>query len=189
MKPESHIVVITASAGGLNAISEILSQLPSNFPAPIAIVQHLDPKHPSMMAEILNKRSPLSVKQAQTGDMLYPGKVYIAPPDFHLLVNSDGSLSLSHSEKVHFVRPSGDVLFKSVAASFKEKCIAIVLTGMHEDGAAGVKEIKKNGGIVIAQDKATCKYSSMPDSAIQTGDVDFIVPLEYIARCLMYLIL
>ncbi|WP_414624870.1 chemotaxis protein CheB [Calothrix sp. CCY 0018] len=189
MKPESHIVVITASAGGLNAISEILSKLPSNFPAPIAIVQHLAPKHPSMMAEILDKRSPLSVKQAQAGDKLYPGKVYIAPPDLHLLVNLDGCLSLSHSEKVRFVRPSGDVLFKSVAASFKEKCIAVVLTGMDGDGAAGVQEIKKNGGIIIAQDQATCKYFSMPNSAIQTGDVDFIMPLESIARCLMYLIL
>lgn len=189
MKVQSHIVVITASAGGLNAISEILSKLPSNFPAPIAIAQHLDPKRPSMMAEILDKRSALSVKQAQAGDKLYPGKVYIAPPDLHLLVNPDSSLSLSHGEKVHFVRPAGDVLFKSVAASFKDKCIAVVLTGMDGDGAAGVQEIKKMGGIVVVQDKATCKYSSMPDSAIQTGDVDFIVPLESIARSLMYLIL
>ncbi len=185
----SHIVVITASAGGLNAISEILSKLPSNFPAPIAIAQHLEPKRPSMMAEILDKLSPLSVKQAQTGDVLYPGKVYIAPPDLHLLVNPDGSLSLSHGEKVHFARPAGDVLFKSVAASFKDKCIAVVLTGMDGDGAAGVQEIKKMGGIVVAQDKATCKYPSMPDSAIQTGDVDFVVPLESIARSLMYLVL
>ncbi|AFY54884.1 chemotaxis response regulator containing a CheY-like receiver domain and a methylesterase domain [Rivularia sp. PCC 7116] len=187
MTPENYIVVITASAGGLNAISEILSKLPSNFPAPIAIAQHLDPKRPSMLAEILDKRSPLSVKQAKAGDKLYPGKVYIAPPDLHLLVNPDGSLSLSRSEKVHYVRPAGDVLFKSVAASFKEKCIAVVLTGMDGDGAAGVQEIKKMGGIVIAQDKSTCKYPSMPDSAIQTGDVDFVIPLESIARSLMYL--
>ena len=189
MRPQSHIIVITSSAGGLEALSEILSKLPSNFSAPIAIVQHLDPKRPSMMAEILNRRSLLSVKQAQAGDILYPGKVYIAPPDLHLLVNPDGSLSLSHGEKVHFVRPAGDVLFKSVAASFKDKCIAVVLTGMDGAGAAGVQEIKKMGGIVIAQDKATCKYSSMPDSAIQTGDVDFIIPIESIARSLMYLIL
>ncbi|MCJ8281469.1 MAG: chemotaxis protein CheB, partial [Rivularia sp. ALOHA_DT_140] len=161
MKPENHIVVITSSAGGLHALSEILSKLPSNFPAPIAIAQHLDPKRPSMMAEILDRKSPLSVKQAKAGDKLYPGKVYIAPPDLHLLINQDSSLSLSHSQKVNFVRPAGDVLFKSVAASFKDKCIAVVLTGMDGDGAAGVQEIKKMGGIVIAQEKATCKHSSM----------------------------
>lgn len=189
MNNRGNIIVITASAGGLNAISEILSKLPSDFPAPIAIAQHLEPNRPSMMAEILNKRSPLFVKQAKAGDKLYPGKVYIAPPNLHLLVNPDSSLSLSHSEKVNFVRPAGDVLFKSVAASFKERCIAVVLTGMDGDGAKGVKEIKRMGGIVVVQDKATCKYPSMPDSAIQTGEVDFIVPLDKIARSLMYLIL
>lgn len=189
MRPQSHIVVITSSAGGLEALTEILSKLPSNFPAPICIAQHLDPKRPSMMAEILDTKSPLSVKQAKSGDKLYPGRVYIAPPDLHMLVNPDGSLSLSHSEKVNFVRPAGDVLFKSVAASFKDKCVAVVLTGMDGDGAAGVKEIKNMGGVVIAQDKATCKFSSMPDSAIQTGDVDFIVPLESIARSILYLVL
>ena len=189
MRPQSHIIVITSSAGGLEALSEILSKLPSNFPAPICIAQHLDPKHPTVIPEILNKKSSLSVKQAKAGDKVYPGRVYIAPPDFHLLVNPDGSLSLSHSEKVNYVRPAGDVLFKSVAASFKDKCIAVVLTGMDGDGSAGVKEIKKMGGVVVAQDKATCKFVSMPDSAIRTGDVDFIVPLESIARSLLYLVL
>lgn len=185
---QNYIVVITASAGGLNAINEILSRLPDDFPAPIAIAQHLYPKHRSMMAEILDKQTSLSVKEAQAGDKICPGKVYIAPPDLHLLVNADGFLSLSHSEKVNFTRPAGDILFKSVAASFKEKCIAVVLSGMDGDGAAGVKEIKKMGGIVIVQDKANCDFCSMPDAAIQTGDVDFIVPLESIARCLMDLV-
>jgi two-component system chemotaxis response regulator CheB len=121
-----EIVAIAASAGGLNAISEVLTGLPANFPAAIVIVQHLDPRHRSLMAEILSRRTPLAVKQAEEGEALQAGTVYIAPPNSHLLVNSDGTLSLTQSELVHFVRPSADLLFDSVAASYKAGAIAIL---------------------------------------------------------------
>lgn len=179
------MVALASSAGGLNALSQIISALPSDFPAVITLVQHLDPKHPSQLANILGRRTALSVKQAQEGDLLHPGTIYIAPPDQHLLVNSDQTLSLSHSELVHFVRPSADLLFESVAASFKERAIAVVLTGTGSDGVMGVRAIKKMGGQVIVQDRATAEHFGMPSAAINTGAVDRVLPLSEIASTLV----
>ena len=183
------LVAIAASAGGLNALSEVLSALPANFPATIVIVQHLDPRHRSLMADILSRRTPLKVKQAQEGDCLELGMVYIAPPNRHLLVNPDQTLSLTQSELVHFVRPSADLLFDSVAASHKERAIAVVLTGTGNDGAMGVQAIDKMGGTVIAQDKETAEFFGMPGAAINTGAVDFILPLVEIAPALISLVM
>ena len=183
-----YIVVLAASAGGLKAISEILTNLPEDFPAPIALVQHLSPNHRSYIAEILNSRTALRVKLAEVGDSLQSGTVYIAPPNQHLLVNLDSTLKLSSADKVRFVRPAGNVLFESVAVSFQKRAIAVVLTGMDGDGAAGVQAIKKMGGTVIAQDEATSLYFAMPKAAITTGDVDFILPLNAIAPTLLNLV-
>src|SRR5207249_2587826 len=119
------LIALAASAGGLRALSEVLAGLPREFPAAIVVVQHLDRKHRSLMADILSRRTPLHVKEAEEGDHLSPGTVYIAPPNRHLLVNPDGTLSLSQSELVHFVRPSADLLFESVAASFKDRGRAV----------------------------------------------------------------
>jgi two-component system, chemotaxis family, protein-glutamate methylesterase/glutaminase len=183
------IVALAASAGGLTALAEVLSHLPSEFTAAIAVVQHLDPKHRSLMAEILSRRTELSVKQAQEGDSLTPGIVYIAPPNRHLLVNCDGTLSLTQSELVHFLRPSANLLFESVAASYKHRAIAVVLTGTGTDGAMGVEAIHKMGGTVIAQDEKTAEFSGMPSAAIQTGKVDFILPLNEISHTLITLVM
>src|SRR5205809_430481 len=133
------VVALAASAGGLHAVREVIAALPGDFPAPIVVVQHLDPKHPSLMADILGRHTRLRVKQAAEGDHLRPASVFIAPPNRHLLVNGDGSLSLTQTELVHFVRPSADLLFESIAASFREKAIAVVLTGTGNDGAMGVQ--------------------------------------------------
>ena len=183
------LVAIAASAGGLNALSEVLSALPANFPATIVIVQHLDPRHRSLMADILSRRTSLKVKQAQEGDCLELGMVYIAPPNRHLLVNPDKTLSLTQSELVHFVRPSADLLFDSVAASHKERAIAVVLTGTGNDGAMGVQAINKMGGTVLAQDKETAEFFGLPSAAIKTGAVDFILPLAEIAPALISLVM
>ena len=184
----NYIIVLTASAGGLKALSEILSNLPKDFPAPIVIVQHLAPDYPSMMAEILGRRTPLRVKQAEAGDELYPGTVYIAPPNKHVLVNPDSTLSLSSAEKVRRVRPAGDVIFHSAATSFSKQVIAVVLTGMDYDGSNGIQTVKQMGGIVIAQNEATSAFYSMPQAAIKTGVVDFVLPLEAIAPTLLNLV-
>jgi two-component system chemotaxis response regulator CheB len=183
------LVALASSAGGLGALSEVLSALPADFPAPIAVVQHLDPRHRSLMAKILSGRTKLSVKEAEEADRLESGTVYVAPPDKHLLVNYDGTLSLSNSEMVHFVRPSADLLFESVAGSYKDRAIAVVLTGSGSDGAMGVKAIKKMGGTVIAQDEATSEFFGMPGAAIQSGNVDFVLPLKEIASALVTLVM
>src|SRR5213594_1590589 len=181
------IVALAASAGGLRALSQVLAALPAEFPAAIVVVQHLDPRHRSLMADILRRRTELAVVQASEGDRIVPGTVYIAPPDRHLLVNSDGTLSLTQSELVHFVRPSADLLFESVAASYKDRSIAVVLSGSGGDGSMGVKAIKKMGGTVLAQDQRTSEFFGMPGAAIGSGHVDFVLPLEEIAAALVTL--
>ncbi len=184
--PAFELVALAASAGGLTALSRILESLPADFPAPIVVVQHVDPRHRSLMAEILGKRTALRVKEAEEGERISRGTVYIAPPDRHLLVNADGSLSLTQTELVHFVRPSADLLFESAAAGYTNRAIAVVLTGTGSDGAMGVQAIKKMGGTVIVQDSA--QFSGMPTAAIQTGIVDFILPLEDIPNALITLV-
>src|SRR5512136_3128961 len=164
-KSSFDVVAIAASAGGLNAINAVLANLPAMFPATIVVVQHLDPRHRSLMAEILSRNTSLQVKQAEEGDQLIPATVYIAPPNQHLLVNSDGTVTLSQSELVHFVRPSADLLFESVAASHKERAIAVVLTGTGSDGSMGVQAIHKMGGTVICQEAGTAEFSGMPGAA------------------------
>jgi two-component system chemotaxis response regulator CheB len=196
-RPGSHVapsaaafdvVAVAASAGGLKALSDIFSALPAEFPAALVVVQHLDPRHRSLMADILSRRTALTVKQAEEGDQLHPGTIHVAPPNKHLLVNPDGSLSLAQTELVHFVRPSADLLFESVAASFKHRAIAVVLTGTGSDGTMGVRAIKKMGGTVIAQDEATSEFFGMPNAAINTGSVDFVLPLKEIPSALVTLV-
>jgi len=178
---------MASSAGGLNALGQVLSELPAEF-VPVVVVQHLDPRHRSFMAEILGRRTALEVRQAQEGDRVEGGVVYIAPPDRHLLVNADGNLSLTRTELVHFVRPSADLLFESVAASYRERAIAVVLTGSGSDGEMGVRAVKKMGGLVIAQDRSSSEFFGMPGAAIDTGSVDIILPLNEIASTLVGLV-
>lgn len=183
------IVAIATSAGGLNALSIVLGKLPADFPAAVVVVQHLDPRHRSLMADILSRRTPLTVKQAEESDRLQPGRVYIAPPNRHLLVNPDSTLSLTQSELVHFVRPSADLLFDSVAASYKDRAIAVVLTGTGSDGEMGVRAIKEMGGTVIVEDQNTAEFSGMPQAAVRTGSVDFVLPLPEVAPALITLVM
>jgi len=186
--PKYTIVAMTASAGGIKALTTVLSGFPSDFPAPIVVVQHLAPNHRSLLPEILERRCSMHVKQAEEGDTLEPSTAYVAPPDQHLLVNGDGTLSLSHSDLVHFVRPSADLLFESVAASHEDQAIAVVLTGTGSDGTMGVKAVKKMGGLVIVQDSESAEFSGMPRAAVETGVVDHILPLEEITARLVELV-
>ena len=164
----------------------MLSTLPADFPAALLVVQHLDPRHRSLMADILNRRTAVPVKEAEEGEQVRTGRVYIAPPNRHLLVNPDRTLSLTQTQLVHFVRPSADLLFESTAASFKERAIAVVLSGSGHDGSMGVKAIKKMGGTVIVQD-AHAEFGGMPQAAIKTGLADFVLPLDEIAPALQKL--
>ena len=184
------VIAMAASVGGLKALSAILGGLPKEFPAAIAIVMHLSPEHKSILAEILDSRSQLEVRQARTGDVLCHSSVFVAPPNHHLLVAKGGHLKLSSAlaEKVHFARPSAEPLFASVAEVYRKNAIAVVLTGGDGDGSFGVQIIKEKGGQVIAQDRPTSQDFSMPETAIKTGDVDFILPLNQIAPKLIGLV-
>lgn len=182
------VIALAASAGGLHALSEVMAALPADFPAAVVVVQHLDPRHRSLMADILSRRTPLRVAQAVEGARLAPGTVFVAPPNRHLLVNGDGTVSLTQSELVHFVRPSADLLFESVAASYRGRAIGVVLSGTGSDGTMGVQAIKKMGGTVIAQDEHSAEFFGMPGAGIHTGSVDWVLPLAEIAPTLIRLV-
>ena len=188
-RPAYDIVLVAASAGGLTAISTVLGALPADFPVPVVVVQHLDPRHPSLMADILRRRTALRVEEATDGVAAQPATVYVAPPDDHLLVNPGGRLSLSHSEPVHFVRPAADLLFRSGAGAFLGRVIGVVLTGTGRDSNMGVRAIDDAGGTVIAQDPASAEFAGMPQAAIATGGVEHVLALEEIGPALVALVM
>ncbi|HEX9944686.1 MAG TPA: chemotaxis protein CheB [Thermoanaerobaculia bacterium] len=180
-------MALAASAGGITALREVLSALPSDFPAPVLVVQHLDPRHRSWLAEILGHYTALAVCQAQGGELPMAGRVYLAPPDRHLLVGESGTLGLSEAARVQYVRPSADLLFTSLAEVWGVGAIAVVLTGTGRDGAEGVRAIKGHGGMVIVQDEASANFFGMPRAALRTGLVDRVLPLDRIAPALIEL--
>jgi len=183
-----EILAVASSAGGVSALRDLLTALPGDFPVPMVVVQHLDPRHQTVIAEVIGRHTRLTVKVAEGGESVKPGVVYVAPPDHHLLIDGQGTLTLSHSALVHFVRPSADLLFESVAGAYGPRVIACVLTGTGSDGAMGVSAVKARGGTVIAQDPATAEFRGMPDAAIATGAVDFVLPLDEIADVVVGLV-
>src|SRR4051812_39088849 len=174
---------MAASAGGLAALATVLGELSSDFPLPIALVQHLDPSHVSLVADILGRRTGLTVKEAQAGDLLRPGVVYVAPPARHLEIDDDGALALTSAQPVHFLRPCADRLFASAAHVFGP-IIGIVLSGAGSDGTNGARAIRAAGGVVIAQDQASSAFFGMPHAAIDAGVVDRVLPLHGIAAAI-----
>ncbi|MEO0837228.1 MAG: chemotaxis protein CheB, partial [Cyanobacteria bacterium J06642_3] len=177
-----------SSKGGIKALEQVLSQLPSGFTGAIIVVQHLSSLFKSHLADILNRQTSLEVREATEGETLTAGKVYVAPSDQHVIVNSDRTISLSDAAKEHFVRPSAEYTFKSIADTYRQQAIAVVLTGYDGDGKEGVQKIKAMGGKVIAQDQETSEVFGMPQSAIETGCVDLILPLDQIADGIIDLI-
>lgn len=175
------VVAIASSAGGVTALSKVLGGLPADFPVPVLVVQHLDPRHETVITEVLGRRTPLRVRLAGQGDVAQAGTVHVAPPDHHLLVGAGGELTLTHSELVHFVRPSADLLFESLAGAYGAQAIACVLTGTGSDGAMGVSAVKSRGGTVIVEDPESAEFRGMPEAAVATGSVDFVLPLAEVA--------
>jgi two-component system chemotaxis response regulator CheB len=180
------VVALGTSAGGLNALTKVLQSLPTTFPSSIVVVQHLSPDHKSWMADLLGRSVQLRVKQAEHGEIMLPGTVYLAPPDEHLLVGP-GKIQLAHSQLVHFSRPSIDLLFESVAGTYGSRSIAVVLSGGGKDGATGIRAIKEAGGVTLAQSPDSAEFRHLPDTVIETGCVDFIVPLEKMGARLLKL--
>ncbi len=178
-------IVIGASAGGLFALSFVLEELPADFPVPVMIVQHRSKDQRDLLEEVLQSKCRIRIKQADEKEKIESGLVYIAPPDYHLLVEADRTFSLSADEPVRFSRPSIDVLFETAATVFKDSLIGIIFTGASNDGAAGMAAIKKYGGLTIAQDPAEAQFPYMPAASIETKEVKHIWTLSVIKSFLL----
>jgi two-component system, chemotaxis family, protein-glutamate methylesterase/glutaminase len=177
-------VVIGVSAGGTDALKQLLCLLPAGFTMPVVIVQHLHPDQDRYLIEVLDLCCPLEVREAEEKEQAAPGGVYLAPPNYHLLIESDGTFSLSIDPKVNFSRPSIDVLFESAADAYCPELIGIILTGASCDGAAGLRRIKDGGGMAIVQDPAVAEYPTMPSAAIEKTKADYILDLPGIGKLL-----
>lgn len=177
-----ELIAIGASAGGLPALLKIVTAFKAEGPA-VVIVQHLDPRHKSQIPQLLGRRTSVPVKEAEDGEPITRGIVYVGPADEHLLV-SEGKIQLAHSRLVRFSRPSIDVMFASVAATYGRRAIGVILSGSNRDGADGIAAIKRAGGITLAQSPETAEYRVMPQAAIDTGCVDHVVALDKIGSTL-----
>ena len=164
-------IVIGVSSGGMNALNIIFSALPENFSIPIIIVQHLSARSDSQWIKLLNKKSSLEIKEADEKEKIEAGIIYIAPPNYHLMIEKDKKFSLTIDQRVNFARPSIDVLFESAAEAYKNKLIGMVLTGSNNDGTKGIKRIKECGGLIIIQDPKTAESAYMPKSEIGRAHV------------------
>jgi two-component system chemotaxis response regulator CheB len=176
-----RLVVMGASLGGLSTLKTILQGLPSQFSTPIVIVQHRHKESKNGMVKALQLRSPLPVREVEDKDAILPGYVYLAPADYHLLVELNHFV-LSVDEPVSYARPSIDVLFESAAESYVEQTIGVILTGANQDGAIGAAVIKAQGGTLIVQDPRTAVSSVMPTAALNRTTADWILPPSQIAR-------
>lgn len=181
------LIVIGCSMGGMSAMEQIFSVLPAEFPVPIIVAQHRYRTSGEALPAFLRRHSKLNVVDAVDKQWIHPGNVYLAPADYHLLVDRDGELSLSVDAAVAYSRPSIDVLFESAADAYLAGTVAVVLTGANADGARGAKRIKERGGFVVVQDPATAESPEMPKAAIAATRVDRILPLNRIGPFLVEL--
>ena len=178
-------IVVGASAGGLVALKELLPALPGTFSWPVLVVQHMSPHSDNYMTRMLNDLSQLTIKEADEKEPILPGTVYIAPPDYHLLVEADFTLSLSMEEKVNYSRPSIDVLFETAADVYGPHLMGIVLTGASADGANGLLAVKKKGGFTIVQHPDDAESPTMPKAAIERASPHKILSLDKIIALLL----
>ena len=184
---ETSIVVVGASWGGLSALTRLISGLPSDFDVPVAVVQHRSRHADNLLASLLQDATPLTVVDVEDKEPLLPGSVYIAPANYHMLVDN-GHLSLSTDPLVRFSRPSIDVTFLSAADTYPGSTIGVILTGANDDGARGLRHIVDRGGRAVVQDPATAESPVMPHAAQRAVPEATIVPLPSIAETLVRMI-
>jgi two-component system chemotaxis response regulator CheB len=184
---EYEIVVLAGSAGGLDALTTVLASLPRDFPLPIAVVLHRSTQGPHLLADVLSRHTALRVTQAEAGDGLRAGTVYLAPSDLHLSVTPGHTFALTGGGRQSYVLSSADPLFLSVARVFERRVVAVVLSGSGRDGAEGARAVGRAGGTVLVQDEATAQAFGMPAAAIATGEVDAVLPLPAIGPALVRL--
>jgi len=159
---------VGCSAGGMEALSQLLRGIKPEIDAAVAIVQHLGPSMDNYLVSHLRGQTPLPLHEATDKIPMEYGHVYVAPPNYHLLVEKDRTFSLSLEGRVNFARPSIDVLFESAARAFGEAVIAVILTGANRDGSEGCREVKERGGVVLVQDPETAEHRTMPDAAVRS---------------------
>ena len=182
MEPRTkyQAIVVGASAGGFHAVSQILGKLPPDFPIPLIVVQHRAKESQELFEEVLQRKCRIKIKQADEKEKIQSGNVYVAPPDYHLLIESDRTFSLSSDPPVQYSRPSIDVLFETAALAYKDKLVGIIHTGSNSDGAAGISAISKRGGVTIAQEPAEAQYALMAQASIDTHHVQHVWRLSEI---------
>ncbi|PCI52198.1 MAG: chemotaxis protein CheB [Moraxellaceae bacterium] len=185
---EARAVVVGTSWGGVEALSIVLKGLPPDFPLPVIVVQHQHPNSDDILSLILRKRAQMYVKEVEEKEPLENGVVYVAPANYHLLVELDKSLSLSNEAPHNYSRPSIDLTFMSAVDVYGASLIGVVLTGANDDGAAGLKMITKFGGTTIVQEPSTARMDCMPLAAVKATTVDHIVSLDEIAPLLVELV-
>jgi two-component system, chemotaxis family, protein-glutamate methylesterase/glutaminase len=178
-----QIVVIGTSAGGLSALQTLLPNLAEDFPYPVVVVQHRSKESGSGLCTFLQAKSSLPVSEPEDKEPIMPGHVYLAPRDYHLLIERD-NFALSTEAPVWYARPSINVLFESAADAYGEAVIGVILTGANADGARGLAAIKAAGGMAIVEEPSTAEAKEMPESAIAATQVDRILPLSEIATFL-----
>jgi two-component system chemotaxis response regulator CheB len=182
-----HLIAIGSSTGGPQVIHRLLAELPKDFPAPIAIVQHINPSFAESLAQWLDAASPLTVRLAKEGDRFLPGEVLIAPPEQHLTVNQRGRVSLKGGGPRDGHIPSASALLESAGLFYGPGTVGVVLTGMGSDGAEGLATVKRQGGRTLAQSKESCVVFGMPAAAIALGCVDHVISAEELSNTLMRL--
>jgi two-component system, chemotaxis family, protein-glutamate methylesterase/glutaminase len=185
--PTDRFVVIGASAGGVEALQRVVRGLPSSFPAPLAVVLHMPTTSISRLPDILSRAGSLPAFHAEDGARLEPGVIYVAPPDRHIIC-SDHRLTLVEGPRENGVRPAVDPLFRSAARTYRDRLIAVVLSGTLDDGAAGIAAVHANGGITIAQDPLDAICPGMPLAAIESTPVDHVAPADVISDLLVELL-
>jgi two-component system chemotaxis response regulator CheB len=183
-----RLIVVGASAGGVDALRRVLSDLPADLPAAIAVVLHTHATSPRYLADILNQHTSLQVAYAVEGEEPALGHVYLAPPDTHLVVRQTRRLGLDSGPKVHFHRPAADPLFASAARVFGRQVVGLVLTGGDGDGSRGLQEIKRQGGTSVVQSPVDAEAPSMPISAILQDSPDHVVLLDRLGPLLRTLV-
>jgi len=187
VKTTHKVIAIGASTGGTKAIEAVLTEMPGTTPG-IVIVQHMPEHFTTSFAQRLNEICPMRVREAQDNDHVVPGVALIAPGNRHMILTRDGgtyAVRIKNGPRVHYQRPSVDVLFQSVAKSAGRNAVGVMLTGMGADGAKGMLAMKASGAHTMAQDEATCVVYGMPKEAVKIGAVDDIVPLPNIARAII----
>jgi two-component system chemotaxis response regulator CheB len=177
-------VVIGASAGGIEALSQLLPALPAGLRAAVFVVQHLPRDRASLLVEIFAPRCAVPLQEAQDKQPIEPGNVYFAPPDYHLLLDAGPQLALSVDAPVHYSRPAIDVLFQSAADLYGPRLLGLVLTGGNQDGAEGLASVRAAGGLTAVQDPADAQMPLMPECALATGPADFVLPLRALVALL-----